>query len=140
MHDDEFEAIRKLMRLKRHETPGEGFTEDFLREFHRRQQEVAQRQSGLDRFLQMLGDKFESFLNPKWGLAAAAAVIALVAVFLNGLNGSAPASNQPTQAATKIEESKQKAVAESDDLQNKPEGVALPASHEKGSKKDTEEQ
>ena len=32
MHDDEFEAIRKLMRLKRHETPGEGFTEDFLKD------------------------------------------------------------------------------------------------------------
>ena len=78
MHDDEFEAIRKLMRLKRHETPGEGFTEDFLKEFHRRQQQEALRQSGLDRFLQMLGDKFEAFLNPKWGLAAAAAVIACI--------------------------------------------------------------
>lgn len=126
MHDDEFETIRKLMRLKRHETPGESFTEDFLREFHRRQRDVAQRQSGLDRFLQMVGDKFESFLNPKWGLAAAAAVIALVAVFLNGLNTSTPASNQPTQAATKVEDSKKKDAEQKDGLKNKPAGVAIP--------------
>lgn len=140
MHDDEFEAIRKLMRLKRHETPGEGFTEDFLREFHRRQKETNQRQSGLDRFLQALGDKFEAFLNPKWGLAAAAAVIALVAVFLNGVNGPSPAANQPAQAVSKTEEAVKKAGAEADDLQNKPNGVALPASHEQGSKKDEEQQ
>jgi negative regulator of sigma E activity len=131
MHDDEFEAIRKLMRLKRHETPGEGFTEDFLREFHRRQQQVAQSQSGLDRFLQMLGDKFESFLNPKFGLAAAAAVIVLVAVFLNALNGPAPAANQPTQAGIQAEDAKKKASEEKDGLKNEPNGVALPASLEK---------
>lgn len=130
MHDDEFEAIRKLMRLKRHETPGEGFTEDFLKEFHRRQQQEALRQSGLDRFLQMLGDKFEAFLNPKWGLAAAAAVIALLAVFLNGINAP-PASNQPTQAGIQAEDAKKKASEEKDDLKNEPNGVALPASLEK---------
>jgi hypothetical protein len=126
MHDDEFEAIRKLMRLKRHETPGAGFTEDFLKEFHRRQRELAQRQSGLDRFLQMLGDKFEAFLNPKWGLAAAAAVIALVAVSLNAFNSPAPASNQPAQAATKVEDSKKKDAEQNDGLKNKPAGVAVP--------------
>lgn len=131
MHDDEFEAIRKLMRLKRHETPGEGFTEDFLKEFHRRQQQVAQRQSGLDRFLQMLGDKFESLLNPKFGLAAAAAVIAFVAVFLNVLNGPAPVTNQPTQARIQAEDAKKKAAEEQDGLKNEPNGVALPASLEK---------
>ena len=140
MHDDEFEAIRKLMRLKRHEKPGEGFTEDFLKEFHRRQQEADQRQTGLDRFLQMLGDKFDAFLNPKWGLAAAAAVVALVAVFLNGVNSPSPAPNQPAQAVSKTEEAVKKAGAETDDLQNKPNGVALPASHEQGSKKDEEQQ
>lgn len=131
MHDDEFEAIRKLMRLKRHETPGEGFTEDFLREFHRRQQQVAQRQSGLDRFLQMLGDKFESLLNPKFGLAAAAAVIAFVAVLLNVLNGPAPVTNQPTQARIQAEDAKKKAAEQKDGLKNEPNGVALPASLEK---------
>ena len=131
MHDDEFEAIRKLMRLKRHETPGEGFTEDFLREFHRRQQQVAQRQSGLDRFLQMLGDKFESLLNPKFGLAAAAAVIAFVAVFLNVLSGPAPVTNQPTQARIQAEDAKKKAAEQKDGLKNEPNGVALPASLEK---------
>ena len=131
MHDDEFEAIRKLMRLKRHETPGEGFTEDFLREFHRRQQQVAQRQSGLDRFLQMLDDKFESLLNPKFGLAAAAAVIALVAITLNALNGPAPATNQPAQAGIQAEDAKKKAAEQKDGLKNEPNGVALPASLEK---------
>lgn len=131
MHDDEFEAIRKLMRLKRHETPGEGFTEDFLREFHRRQQQVAQRQSGLDRFLQMLGDKFESLLNPKFGLAAAAAVIAFVAVLLNVLNGPAPVTNQPTQARIQAEDAKKKAAEQKEGLKNEPNGVALPASLEK---------
>lgn len=131
MHDDEFEAIRKLMRLKRHETPGEGFTEDFLREFHSRQQQVAQRQSGLDRFLQMLGDKFESLLNPKFGLAAAAAVIAFVAVLLNVLSGPAPVTNQPTQARIQAEDAKKKAAEQKDGLKNEPNGVALPASLEK---------
>jgi hypothetical protein len=31
------EKIRNLIRLKRHETPREGYFEDFLEEFHRRQ-------------------------------------------------------------------------------------------------------
>lgn len=133
MNDEEFEDIRKLMRLKRHETPGEAFTDSFIKEFHRRQRDIAHKQSGLDRFLQMLGDKFEAFLNPKWGLAAAAAVIALVAVMLNGFNGVAPASNQPTQAASKVEDAKKKAE-DPDKLQNKPNGVAIPISDLKGSK------
>jgi hypothetical protein len=130
MNDEEFEDIRKLMRLKRHETPGEGFTDSFIKVFHRRQRDIAQQQSGLDRFLQMLGDKFEAFLNPKWGLAAAAAVIALVAVMLNGFNEAAP---QPAQAVTKVEDAKKKAE-DKNELQNKPNGVAIPISDLKDSK------
>ena len=129
MQDDEFEAIRKLMRLKRHETPGEGFTEDFLREFHRRQREAGQRQTGLDRFLQMLGDKFEAFLNPKWGFAAAAAVIALVAVFLNGFDSAAPIPPQAAPSVVKIEDAKKKADSKNE-LKNKPSGVAIPVNQE----------
>lgn len=137
MNDDEFEDIRKLMRLKRHETPGENFTEDFLRTFHQRQREIAQRQSGLDRFLEQLGMKFEAFLNPKWGIAAAAAVIALVALFLNGINGAGPQADQAAQIAAeaKAAEAKKKAQNEQNTLENKPSGIAIPASHQEAPEK-----
>jgi hypothetical protein len=133
MHDDEFEAIRKLIRLKRHENPGEGFTEDFLREFHRRKREVHQGQSRFTHVLEGLGDRFEALLRPKWSFAAAAAAafIVLLAVFLNELNKEGQASTPSVQTASQLKDAPKDASSKKSLLQNKPQGAAIPASHEK---------
>jgi hypothetical protein len=41
----EFEDIQRLIRLKRYETPGEDFVEDFVTQFHQRQRSEMLRQS-----------------------------------------------------------------------------------------------
>jgi hypothetical protein len=131
MQDEEFEAIRKLMRLKRHESPGEGFTEDFLRQFHRLQSENASRETALNRFIRQMEERWEAFLNPKWGLAAAVAVIASLAVFLMGfprVTGDSVA--QDAKTAVEVEAAKKMAQDEKNELKNKPSGVAIPVTHE----------
>lgn len=136
MQDDEFEAIRKLMRLKRHESPGEGFTEDFLRQFHRRQSEHASHETALSRFIRQMGQGFEAFLNPKWGLAAAVAVIALLAVFLIGFAaGPSDSAEQGEKSAVKMEDAKKKVLDKKNELTNKPSGVAIPVTHENAGSK-----
>ena len=131
MHDDEFEALRKLIRLKRHENPGECFTDEFLREFHRRQTEATQGQSRFSRVLQVLADSFEAFLRPKWGFVATAAVIVLLAVFLNEPNKEGQASSPSAQTASQLKDAPKDASSKKTILQNKPQGTAIPASHEK---------
>ena len=57
-------------------------------------------------------------------------MIALVALMLNGFNEAAP---QPAQAVIKVEDAKKKAE-DKNELQNKPNGVAIPISELKDSK------
>jgi hypothetical protein len=89
----EFENIQKLIRLKRFENPGEGFTEEFLREFHQRQRAEMLRKSSVE----LLGERVLTWWNhltvPKWTLATAAACVCLGGVWLFG-------SGQPTPQVT----------------------------------------
>ncbi len=76
--------IQKLLRLKRHERPPEGFVDDFLGEFHRRQRLDAQKVSAW----RLLCDRAEArlhdlrfLLQPRWlfplGTAYAALMVGL---------------------------------------------------------------
>ncbi|MBE7496046.1 MAG: hypothetical protein HS117_13970 [Verrucomicrobiaceae bacterium] len=74
--NDDFEDIQRLIRLKRHESPGEGFTEEFLKRFHQRQHEKELRQSALDRLLERTAAWFEDLMSPpRWALTGGAALV-----------------------------------------------------------------
>lgn len=71
----EFEDIQKLIQLKRYETPGEGFAENFLREFHQRQRAEMLKKSSLELLIERVQTWWGHLAAPKWSLAAVAAAI-----------------------------------------------------------------
>lgn len=94
----EFENIQKLIRLKRFETPGEGFAEEFLREFHQRQRAELLKQSSVE----LLGERLQTWWHhltvPKWALATVTAAVCLGSVWLLGGPSARPAAAQASAA------------------------------------------
>lgn len=80
----EFENIQKLIRLKRFENPGEGFTEEFLREFHQRQRAEMLRKSSVELLGERISTWWHHLTMPKWTLATAAACVCLGSVWFFG--------------------------------------------------------
>jgi len=78
----EFENIQRLIRLKRFEQPGEGFTEDFLRQFHQRQRAEMLKQSSLELLWERATTWWNHLTAPKWGFAAAAAAACITGIWL----------------------------------------------------------
>lgn len=85
----EFDNIQRLIRLKRFEKPDDGFTEQFLREFHQRQRSEMLKQSSLHLMWERTITWWNNLLVPKWGLATAAAAVCLMSVWL--FSGAKPA-------------------------------------------------
>jgi hypothetical protein len=71
-------SIETALRLLRYERPPEGFEEDFLREFHRRQRVDSQRVSVWQLMRERVGAFFHDLIDPKWAYAAGAAYIAVM--------------------------------------------------------------
>ena len=84
--NDDFENLQKLIALKRFEQPPEGFVEDFMREFHLRQREEANRRTSLELFWERVGGFFDRLSGPAWATVGAAA--ALLVASLVGMNDS----------------------------------------------------
>lgn len=87
----EFQDIQRLIRLKRFETPGEDFVEDFVSQFRERQRSEMLRQSARGLLWERVSMYFEHLLAPKWATAGATAAICLVGTwgtmtFLGGSN------------------------------------------------------
>ncbi len=77
---DEFEKLQKLIRLKKYETPGEDFVEDFLSKFRERQRGEMLKQSAWSLFWEQLKMHFTEAPAQKWAFATAAiAAVALSA-------------------------------------------------------------
>jgi hypothetical protein len=77
MNDDS--NLQRLLQLKRYETPGDGFADDFLREFHQRQRAEWVKRSSWS----LLWERFEmgwaQWVNPRWTPYAAAACLFVLA-------------------------------------------------------------
>lgn len=87
----EFENIQRLIRLKRFEQPEEGFTENFLREFHQRQRAAMLKQSSLELFLERAVTWWKHVGTPKWSLVGVAAAVCVGgAWFLSGFSSTVP--------------------------------------------------
>lgn len=86
----EFDHIQKLIRLKRHERPPEGFVEDFLVSFQERQRSEMLRGSARGLLWERVTTYFSEILNPKWvwaGATAAAVVLLGVALRPHAVSG-----------------------------------------------------
>ncbi|OYW73722.1 MAG: hypothetical protein B7Z37_20490 [Verrucomicrobia bacterium 12-59-8] len=78
----EFEDIQRLIRLKRFEQPEEGFTENFLQQFHQRQRAEMLQQSSLELFWERVTTWWNHLLVPKWGIVAAAVSVCAMSLWL----------------------------------------------------------
>ena len=77
---DEFEKIKKLIRLKKYESPDEGFVDDFVAKFRERQRGEMLKQPALTLFWEQVKMYFNEAPAQKWALATAAmAVLASIA-------------------------------------------------------------
>jgi len=77
----EFDKLQRLLQLKRYETPGEDFVEDFLTRFHQRQRAELLRQSARGLLWERLTTYWENLVSPKWTAAAVTACVAVVAAW-----------------------------------------------------------
>jgi hypothetical protein len=73
MSDSDTSEVQKLIRLKRHERPPEGYYEDFLFEFQQRQRVEMLRRSSFSLWLEKVATWFSSFGSRKWVYAGGAA-------------------------------------------------------------------
>jgi|SRR6476661_6835098 hypothetical protein len=74
----EFQDIQRLIRLKRFETPGEDFVEDFVSQFRERQRSELLRQSARGLLWERLNTYLEHLFAPKWATAGATAAFCLL--------------------------------------------------------------
>ncbi|SKA97767.1 hypothetical protein SAMN02745166_02611 [Prosthecobacter debontii] len=78
---NDFENIQRLLRLKRYETPGEDFVEDFVTQFRERQRSELLRQSARGLLWERVNTFFSDLVSPKWATAAATAAFAITAAW-----------------------------------------------------------
>ena len=71
----DFQDIQRLIRLKKFETPGEDFVEDFINQFRERQRSELLRQSARGLLWERVNTYFEHLMAPKWALAGATAIL-----------------------------------------------------------------
>lgn len=93
----EFENIQQLIRLKRYETPGEDFVEDFVTQFRERQRSELLRQSARDLLWERVTTYFHDLVTPRWAMATATASIAVLAAW--GMMSLAGGSNATSSIA-----------------------------------------
>lgn len=95
--ETEFEAVQRLIRLKRFELPEEDFTENFLREFHQRQRAELLKQSAFALLAERVMTWWSNLLVPKWGMVGAAAAVCVMGAWVALQNReSAAVTSVPT--------------------------------------------
>jgi hypothetical protein len=114
----EFEDIQRLIRLKRYETPGEDFVDDFVTQFHQRQRSELLRQSARGLLWERVATYFDDLMAPKWAMAAATACVAVVAAWgsLNVISGGGMQSSVALVAAEPVAMPAQVALAVDSEL------------------------
>lgn len=78
MSDSQPSEIQKLLRLKRHEQPPEGYYEDFLLEFQHRQRAEMLRRSSFSLWTEKVANWFYGLGGSKWVWGGATAYAAVM--------------------------------------------------------------
>jgi hypothetical protein len=120
---NEFEDIQRLIRLKRFEQPEEGFTENFLQQFHQRQRAEMLKQSSLELFRERVATWWNHLLVPKWSIAAVAASVCAMSLWL-----LSPPAEKPGAILTAVPVVPEKAFIPKLDLSDLP--LARMAEHD----------
>ena len=81
---DELEELQGLLRLKNYERPAEGYFEDFLDEFQRRQRISAVEGAKEESFLSKASSWFREMGAAKWAIGAGMAYAVLALAFFGG--------------------------------------------------------
>ncbi|MBK8090975.1 MAG: hypothetical protein IPK32_02970 [Verrucomicrobiaceae bacterium] len=134
---DEFEDIQRLIRLKRYETPGEGFTDELLTRLHRRLREDAAMPAAAPSFMQSLSEAFRSWMSPpQWAMAAAALVLCGAGIWAYTFSDASaqvaktPSPKAPATQVADTPKAKDNLVGEEEKAPDeKPQGVVIPTSH-----------
>ncbi|MDB6003710.1 MAG: hypothetical protein JWR15_697 [Prosthecobacter sp.] len=79
---NDFEDIQRLIRLKRFEQPEEGFTENFLQQFHQRQRAEMLKQSSVELLLERVTTWWNHLLVPKWSMATAGVAVCALSAWM----------------------------------------------------------
>tara|TARA_R110002096_G_scaffold292391_3_gene486925 strand:+ start:10285 stop:10620 length:336 start_codon:yes stop_codon:yes gene_type:complete len=90
---DDFEKVRKLIALKRYETPGDAYFERFVDEFHDRQRAAMLRLPVHRLFLDRLDTWLSGWGGKQWiagSIAGACAAVIALAIFSGGNSEVAP--------------------------------------------------
>lgn len=97
-NDPEFQKLRRLLSLKRHERPPQGYFESFLDEFHRRQRTEPIRRLG---WWEQLVEFFrnEPLLTARYALATAAVVLLCVNVYVVNHRTALPTDGKTVASA-----------------------------------------
>ena len=99
----EFQDIQRLIRLKRFETPGEDFVEDFVSQFRERQRSEMLRQSARGLLWERVTTYFEHLISPKWATAGATAAVCLLGSWGGmSLMGGGHSGGMPQVASTEV--------------------------------------
>lgn len=77
----DFDNLQRIIRLKRYETPGEDFVEDFVARFHQRQRSEMLRQSARGLLWERVTTFWENLVSPKWTAAMVTACVAFTATW-----------------------------------------------------------
>ena len=95
------EQVRKIVSLKRYETPRDGYFEDFLEEFQERQRSELLQKSSISLFFERFAAWFREIGSVKWVAGAGLAYAAVMAAILlwPGGPGTPPDPNLNRQPA-----------------------------------------
>lgn len=99
---DSDEQIPNIIRLKRYETPRDGYFEDFLDEFQRRQRSEMLHRSSIGLLVERVGTWFRELGSIKWVAGAGVAYATLMAGILLWPTGSTR-SDDPNRAPASYE-------------------------------------
>jgi hypothetical protein len=77
----DFDNLQRIIRLKRYETPGEDFVEDFVTRFHQRQRSELLRQSARGLLWERMTTFWDNLVSPRWTAAMVTACVAAVAAW-----------------------------------------------------------